>query len=231
MKSPNLVISLCLIPLICLIPVFGLTACTVEEGAEVAADGMEVVGKSLAELPENLRLAAPYLQEDAETAWNGIAGSIEVYAEEFGVSQPTRALTECRRAREKLIAGASFSEVVAGAIRTLTPQDLKQMPPPDLSALNGILPFDIDLSECGDNLSEILNSLDVGQISAILRSEAGYHLIQLVDRDGARVRIGHVVFQVNPAIDSSQDEQPDVAEASDDLTDALAKLAGAIERQ
>lgn len=230
MNTPTRVINLCLVPLICVLPLFGMAACTATEAAEMAADGVEVFQDNLAELPDNLRTAGPYIQDDMEVLWNRVAAGIEVAADEVYMSHPPRPLTEARQVRVKLISGESFEEVVKNATTVLTPEDLKDMPIPDLSTLNGILPFEIDLRACGDNLAEVLNSLDVGQVSAVLRSEAGYHLIQLVDREGTRVRIGHVLFQVDPATDEA-DAPPAEVMPEDLLDEAVEKLVEAIEEQ
>ncbi len=229
MKPTTPLINLCFIPLICVLPLFGSLACSVVEASDIAADGVEAIGNGLSELPDNLREAGPYLQEDLEILWQEISDGIDTYAEEFGVQEPHHPLTRCREVRERLIAGESFNEVIRNAMNELTRDDLENMPISDLNALNRVLPFEVDLAECSGNLADVLNSLDIGQVSAVLRSEAGYHLIQLLDREGGQVKIGHVVFAITPAIED--EPEPEEEEAPDSLLEAISKLSEAVNSQ
>jgi hypothetical protein len=240
MKHTSPLINLCIIPIICILPIFSSTACSTDQASKVANNGAQMVQQNLSQLPENYRVAAPYIQEDLEKLWNNVAGGIEVYGEDLGVHTPTHALAAAKEARERLIAGTSFDDVVKKAQSELTTDDLKNMPTSDLSALDGILPFDIDLTTCGENLAEVLNNLDIGQVSAVLRSEAGYHLIQLINRDGGKVKIGHIIFQVDPTIaDSAAPAVPDQAkspsngatELSESMKQAIERLKEAIKKQ
>jgi len=231
MRLPNYAINLCLIPFICILPVFGLAACTGEQAANAAAYTVETIGQSVADLPENVRVAAPYMQEDLEKLWYSVSGTIEVAAQDIGVSEPPHMLARAQQCREKLISGASFAEVAAKVMSQVTPEDLQNIPSSDLGVLNGILPFEIDLESCGESLAEVLNSLDVGQVSAVLKSEVGYHLIQLIDREGGRVKIGHLVFEVVPATAVADQPPPPTAEEPDPLQQALLKLARALNDQ
>jgi hypothetical protein len=198
MSIRRLYTSLCFIPFICVLPLFGMTACGGVRTSDTGTDSLSAVGQTLVNIHENARVAAPYLKEDLEKLWNNVAGGVQVYAEDLGVGEPPHELVQAEEARERLISGASLEEVLSRAATELTPEDLQQMPSQDLNVLNGVLPFEIDLTTCGENLAEVLNNLDIGQVSAILKSEAGYHLIQVVDRDGMRLKIGHIVFQVIP---------------------------------
>jgi hypothetical protein len=209
-----------------------MTACTADDASNIAANGAQYIGDSLRDLPENYQAAKPYLKEDLQNIWNKVAGGIEVCAEPLGISEPPHELAQAEEARELLISGASFDEVVNKATSELTTQDLEQVPSSDLSVLNGILPFDIDLTTCGENLAEVLNNLDIGQVSAVLQSEAGYHLIQLIDRDGAQVKIGHIIFQVDPTVAEQETPPTDqVAEATNPLTEAVERLAEALKNR
>ncbi len=222
----------CFIPFICVLAAFGLHACTAQQAADTAAGTIQTLGDRVADLPQNVNTAAPYMQQDLEKLWYDVAGTFEACGDNVGVSEPPHPLVEAEAAREKLIAGESFNEVVANATRELTPDDLKSIPSSDLEALNGVLPFEVDLESCGENLAEVLNSLDIGQVSAILKSKAGYHLIQLLDRDGVRVRIGHIVFEIKPADDVPEDEPQEAAAAPmTPFDEAIAKLNKAIEEQ
>ncbi len=232
MKSTRNPIFLCLIPLICVLPMFATMACTVDEAAMATEVGIESFGDQIAELPDTWRDASPYLQEDLERIWNRVAGEVEVYAEEFGVAEPMHPLEDAREARERLIAGESFNDVVRAAMSGLTRDDLEQMPVSDLDILNRVLPFDIDLTQCGESLADVLNALDIGQVSTILQSEQGFHIIQLIDREGGRLKIGHIVFEVNPAIQTAETEEPVDEEASgNSIDDAIARLTRAILEQ
>lgn len=232
MKTSRFPISLCILPFLCVLPMFTMTACTADDASNAAANGAQMVGDSLRNLPENYQAARPYLKEDLQNIWNNVAGGIEVCAEPLGISEPPHELAQAEEARELLISGASFGEVANKASSELTTQDLEQVPASDLSILNGILPFDINLTACGENLAEVLNTLDIGQVSAVLQSEAGYHLIQLIDRDGVRVKIGHIVFQVDPAVaDQETPPSEQVAEATDPLTEAVERLAEALKNR
>jgi hypothetical protein len=222
----------CIIPFLCVLPMFGALACSQDVAVETTTQSMDQIGTAISDLPENARIAAPYLQEDLETLWYSITGNIEVAAQTIGVEEPSHPLAEAQEAREKLISGESFMEVARQAMTQLTKDDLEEMPTSDLGALNGVLPFEIDLESCGENLAEVLNSLDVGQVSAVLKSKVGYHLVQLIDREGGRLRIGHVVFEIDPPDDASQpdesDESEEVATETDPLADAISRLARAI---
>ncbi len=232
MNSRKYLIDLCIIPFLCILPLFGLTACTSEEVTNATALGAETVGNSIADFPDNIRIATPYLQEDLETLWYTVSGSFEVAADTVGVGEPPHALTQARRVREKLISGATLEEVIAHAASRLTPEDLENMPISDLGALNGVLPFDINLESCGESLAEVLNSLDIGQVSAVLKSEVGYHIVQLIDRHGGSVRLGHVVFEVEPGTQvAEQNDVEAVPEVPEPLRDAISRLARAIEDQ
>ena len=167
MKLAKLIIK-CLLPVIAVIPIFTYMACSASRAANVTNDGLNYVGQSVKDLPQNLEAAAPYLKKDLETTWNRLAGTMTVYGERVGISEPSHPLAMAEEAREKLISGESIEEVVAEAQKELTTEDLKEVSSSDLAALNGVLPFDIDLTKCGGNLAEVLNSLDVGQVSAIL---------------------------------------------------------------
>jgi hypothetical protein len=208
-----------------------MTSCTAGQAAGTASKGAVQVGQAFSDFQENAKVAAPYLQEDLEKLWNTVAGNIEVYGADMnrGATEPT-ALVEAEQAREKLISGGSFADVVAKASTELSQDDLSKMPTSDLTALNGILPFDIDLSTCGENLAEVLKTLDIGQVSAILKSDAGYHLIQVIDRDGARFKIGHVVFLVDPNKDQTPASTKD-AKVPDPMKEAIERLAEALNGQ
>ncbi|MFH1676581.1 MAG: peptidylprolyl isomerase, partial [bacterium] len=189
---------------------------------------LNYVGQSVKELPRNFEAAAPYLKKDLEKTWNHVAGTMTVYGEQIGISEPSHPLAMAEEAREKLISGENFEEVVAEAQKELTTEDLKEVPSSNLAALNGVLPFEIDLAKCGGNLAEVLNSLDVGQVSAILKSKAGYHLIKLIDRDGAKVKIGHIVFEIKPETETAEEPAVKDADAGGPLKEAIAKLTQAI---
>lgn len=232
MKSTRNPIYLCLIPLICVLPMFGTMACTVDEAAMAAEVGSESFGNQIAELHETWNDASPYLQEDLERLWHRIAGEVEIYAEELGIAEPMHPLEDAREARERLIAGESFNDVVRAAMSGLTHDDLEQMPASDLNVLNRVLPFDIDLTQCGESLADVLNALDIGQVSAILQSEQGFHIIQLIDREGGRLKIGHIVFEINPAIQTAETEEAVDEEASGNpIDEAIARLTRAIHGQ
>lgn len=225
MITKNLAINACFIPFLCILPVFTLSACTVREMTDIASQSAQTIGTSLASFPENAKAAAPYLQEDLEKLWRNVSAGIEIAKSQVGIAEPPHELSEANKARELLIAGESIEEVARKASETLTEEDLKKIPSSDLKVLNGVLPFEIDLTTCGENLAEILNHLDIGQISAVLQSEAGYHLIKLIDRDGMKVKIGHVVFQVVPETDSSQPASVQEAELSDPMKEAVERLS------
>jgi len=219
----------CIIPFLCVLPLFSIAACSQDVAIDTTTRSVEQIGTAITDLPENARIAAPYLQEDLEILWYSVTGNIEVAAQTIGVEEPSHPLSEAQEAREKLISGASFMEVARQAMTQLTEEDMEAMPVSDLGALNGVLPFEINLESCGENLAEVLNALDVGQVSAVLKSKVGYHLVQLIDREGGRLRVGHVVFEIDPDDDASQPEEPEkVATEYDPLEDAISRLARAI---
>jgi hypothetical protein len=229
MRLNRLFLNLCIIPFICVIPLFGTSACSSDQATDIATQGASTVQQSISDLSENAQAAAPYIQEDLEKLWGTMAGNIDVYAEQLGVEQPSHELVCAEEAREKLISGESFNDVVAKALSELTPEDLQGVSSQELNQLNGILPFDIDLTTCGENLAEVLNNLDIGQVSAILQSDAGYHLIQVIDRDGMNVKIGHILFQVVPPAGDQATQPPSQdTEASDPLNEAFEHLTEAL---
>jgi len=232
MKISRNVIKYCFLPFLVVLPIFGNLACSDSDQAlDSASATLNEVGKRIVEFPENVETAAPYLKEDISTVWSNLSNQFETYTEDVTVannSQPEQ-LQQAMETRDRLISGDSFSEVVDEAMSTLTTDDLENMPTSSLSSLNGVLPFEIDVETCGENLAEVLNNLDIGQVSAILQSEFGYHLIQVLDENGGSLRIGHVVFEIDPSEDAAEESAPDmVAEEADPLQDAIAKLTGYI---
>lgn len=221
-------INLCFLPILCVIPLFGSVSCADAEASGLATDGYDYVKERVEELPENAKIAAPYIQEDLEILWHNVAGNVEVYAADLGIEEPPHPLAEANEFRDKLISGASFEELVAEVYENITPQDLRNMPSDDLKALNGILPFDVDLSTCGETLADVLNSLDIGQVSAVLRSEDGFHVIQLLNREGGRLRIGHVIFEIAPVSETTAPEN-DRASSDTPYEAAMKKMNWAME--
>ena len=219
----NLIKSIFL-PFLFIFPLLGYIACTSDVSLRRTDNAFDTLGQSIADIPENVEAAAPMIQGDIKGLWADVSDQMVVYGEGIGISEPPHPLAEAEEAREKLISGASFREVVANAMGQITPDDLANIHSSELARLNGILPFEIDVNKCGESLAEVLNSLDIGQVSAVLQSSEGYHLIQLIDRNGANVRIGHLLFQVDPnANDQSQvsDKPTGYDEAVEKLTKVL----------
>ncbi len=223
---------------------FGILSCSEQEALDTASLTLDTINDTISTLPENFEAAAPMLQEDLETLWYNVSGTVETYAHDIGVSEPEHPLADnsattdeplqlAEEAREQLISGTTFNELLATAAAHLTQNDLENIETTDINALNGILPFDVDLESCGENMAEVLNSLDIGQVSAILQSELGYHLIQVLDRNGGRVQIGHIIFEIDPQVelaDESTDENL-IAEETDPVQDAISRLAGILDNQ
>lgn len=229
MKLSKYLINSIIIPFLIVLPMLSQIACTAEIAADTANGTLDDIGQSLTQLSGNVQSAAPYLQKDLEDLWLSVSGDIEVYAEEVGISNSSHPLAQAEDTRDKLIAGETFNEVLAKAANQLTTDDLENMPIHDLSALNGVLPFELNLDSCGENLAEVLNSLDIGQVSAILKSEAGFHLIQLLDRNGGSVRIGHVVFEVDPSEEVPESPMDTTAKNPDPFDEAMNKLTRVLE--
>jgi len=224
MNPFNNLIKSVILPFLFIFPLLGYIACTSDIALQKTDNTFDALGQSIADIPENVEAAAPMIQGDLKGLWSEVSGDMVVYAEGIGISEPPHPLAEAEEAREKLISGASFREVVANAMSQITPDDLANIHSTELARLNGILPFEIDVNECGESLAEVLNSLDIGQVSAVLQSPEGYHLIQLIDRNGANVRIGHLIFQVDPYTDNTQlasDKPAGYDEAVEKLTKFL----------
>jgi len=232
MKLSRTLINYCFIPILCVLPMCGLLSCTSQRALDTTSATFDMIGQSISDLPENVEAASPMLQKDLQNVWNRVAGQLEVVAEDAGLSEPPHPLAEAEQVRETLIAGASFNELLANASNNLETEDLQNINTGDIGSLNGILPFDIDLESCGENLAEVLNSLDVGQVSAVLQSEMGYHLIQLIDRNGGRIRIGHLVFEVEPTPELAEEPTDEkIAQEENPLQDAISQLASVLDDQ
>jgi hypothetical protein len=223
--STRTIKNLCLIPFVLLMPIFGGIACTAEEAAIATADTLAVVGEGITDLSTNLKEAGPYFKDDLQAIWYDMTGTIEPYHSTIDPVNTPEALAQAQDTRDKLISGANWSDLVMNAANQITSEDYKQINDGDYGALNGILPFEINVDSVGEDLAAVLNSLDIGQVSAILQSEIGYHLIQLLDEHGGQIRIGHVVFQVEPTLDEPAPEQEEVVAEADPLEEALNRLA------
>lgn len=223
--STQTIKNLCLIPFVLLMPIFGGIACTVEEAAGATADALTVVGEGLSDLSINLKEAGPYIEDDLQAIWYDMSETIEPYHETIDPVHTPQALAQAQDTRDKLISGASWSDLVANAANQFTSEDFERINDGDYGALNGILPFEINVDSVGEDLAAVLNSLDIGQVSAILQSEVGYHLIQLLDEHGGQIRIGHVVFQIEPTLDESVAVREEVVAEADPVEEALNRLA------
>ena len=53
-------------------------------------------------------------------------------------------------------------------------------------------------------------NLKVGEVSQVLESKAGFHIIQLIERRGERINVRHILFQPKPSVN-------DIAKAKQDL--------------
>jgi len=216
MNTSTKAIKSVILPLLFIFPLMGIMACS----SDTTNQAFDRLGETIADIPENVETASPMIQDDLENIWADVSGQMEVYAAEIGLEEPSHPLADAQDARDKLISGTSFRDVVANASNEVTTEDLTGIHADELAGLNGILPFDIDITKCGETLAEVLNSLDIGQVSSILETEQGFHLIKLIDRDGARVRIGHLVFEIDPQLE----EEPTVADQPEGMDEAIAKL-------
>lgn len=124
MKLSRILINYCLIPILCIVPIFGAIACSVEEGSVYTANAVEKIGNSIVNFPENLRTAAPYMQEDVTTWWCEVSGSAEAYAQEVGLHEPLHTLAVNPGEDKPVISGSSFSDVLRKARNLITPSDL-----------------------------------------------------------------------------------------------------------
>lgn len=223
--STHTIKKLCLIPFVLLMPIFGGIACTVEKAAGATAEALTVVGEGLSDLSMNLKEAGPYIEDDLQAIWYDMSETIEPYHETIDPVHTPQALEQAQDTRDKLISGTSWSDLVANAANQFTSEDFERINDGDYGALNGILPFEINVDSVGEDLAAVLNSLDIGQVSAILQSEVGYHLIQLLDEHGGQIRIGHVVFQIEPTLDESVAVREEVVAEADPVEEALNRLA------
>jgi hypothetical protein len=229
MKLSKLIIKkLCILPLVILLPPLGTTACTAQKALNSAADVLKGAGDGMAIMSDSLREAAPSIQDDLENAWYRLSGDMREVPETVDLSQTPPALAEAQEARDKLISGASFADMVSNAASQVTAEDIERINSGDFGALNGILPFEIDVNSVSEDLAAVLNSLDIGQVSAILQSDAGYHLIQLLDENGGHIRIGHLLFQVDPVAGEPTVEEPTIDEPGEEPAEELNPLQQAI---
>lgn len=226
----------CILPLIFLLPSLTGTACSTEAVVNSTADAFEAVGDGMGILSENLRESAPYIEDDLENAWYSLTGEMKEVPWTMDTAATPPELAQAQETRDKLISGANFGDLIANATNMITSEDIERINNSDFGALNGILPFEINVDSVGEDLAAVLNALDIGQVSAILESEIGYHLIQLLDDNGGHIRIGHMVFQVTPAggVDEPVAEEPsDIQQAEDvdPLQQAINRLAEIAERE
>ncbi|MCX6647233.1 MAG: peptidylprolyl isomerase [bacterium] len=204
--STSTIKKFCIVPLIFLLPPLGGFACTTTAALNTTADVLNAAGDGINAMSDNIREEAPYLEQDLEAAWYNLAGTMGPAPVSADPATASPALAEAQEAREKLISGSSVADLVANATNLVTAEDIERINNGDFGALNGILPFEINVNSVGEDLAAVLNSLDIGQVSAILKSQAGYHLIQLLDENGGNIRIGHLIFQVDPTAEPATNE-------------------------
>ena len=214
--TPLAIKKYCIVPLIFFLPTLGGIACSTQAALNTTADALHAAGNGINTVSDNLREAAPFIEEDLENAWYNLTGNMSEIYETTDFAQNSPALAEAQEARDKLISGTSIAELVANASNLITTDDVERINNGDFGSLNGILPFEINVESVGEDLAAVLNSLDIGQVSAILQSEVGYHLVQLLDENGGQIRIGHLVFQVDP-VEETVDEPVEEATATEEL--------------
>jgi hypothetical protein len=231
--SKSIIKKFCIVPLIFLLPPLGGLACSTSAALNTTADVLNAAGDGINSMSDNIREEAPYIEQDLEAAWYDLAGTMGPAPVSADALTESPALAEAEEAREKLILGTSVSDLVTNATNMVTAEDIERIKNGDFGALNGILPFEIDVNSVGEDLAAVLNSLDIGQVSAILKSQAGYHLVQLLDENGGHIRIGHLLFQIDPGVEPSTDEtaveetpaDAVPAENADPVQQALDRLA------
>jgi hypothetical protein len=231
--STSIIKNLCIVPLIFLLPPLGGLACTTQAALNTTADVLNAAGNGINAMSDNIREEAPYIEQDLEAAWYNLAGTMGPAPVSADPVTESTALAEAQEARDKLISGTNVSDLVSNATNLVTAEDIDRIKNGDFGALNGILPFEINVNSVGEDLAAVLNSLDIGQVSAILKSQAGYHLVQLLDENGGNIRIGHLIFQVDPGAEPAADEataedtstETVPAENADPFQQALNRLA------
>ena len=99
------------------------------------------------------------------------------------------ALDKITEIKKQLDAGADFAELAK-----------KYSQDPGTAARGG----DLGFIDRGDFVKEVAFSLKENQISDIVESPFGFHIIQLLERRGEKIRTRHILIQLQP---DEQDEQ------------------------
>ncbi len=97
------------------------------------------------------------------------------------------ALSRIQAARARIVNGESF-ETVAKEVSD------------DPSAGNGgLLPGWYQPGDLDPDFEAAADSLQIGELSQPIRTQYGYHLIEVVDRDGPKYQVRHVLAMVKPS--------------------------------
>lgn len=117
-----------------------------------------------------------------------------------GENSQSEALTRINAIKEQLAAGADF-----GALATEYSED------PASASRDG----DLGFTKRGDfvrEFEEVAFNLEPGQISDVVQTQFGFHIIKLVERRGEQIRTSHILIRLTPTAD---DEKTIVQKLSD----------------
>jgi peptidyl-prolyl cis-trans isomerase SurA len=109
-----------------------------------------------------------------------------------GESSTQAALTRIRDIKSKLDKGADFAELA------------KEYSEDPATAKRG---GDLGFTKRGDfvkEFEEIAFSLSIGQVSDIVQTQFGFHIIKLNERRGEQIRTSHILLQVRPGAEDAQ---------------------------
>lgn len=97
-----------------------------------------------------------------------------------------------RRARERMTAAREM--IVAGQSFELIAEDASDDPSRTRGGMLGwFSPGDLDA-----DFEATVDTLHVNQLSDVIKTQFGYHLIEVLERDGARFKVRHILAMVQP---------------------------------
>ncbi len=118
--------------------------------------------------------------------------------------QEQAAQDKVEQARARIVGGEAFEDIA---------REVSEDPTANRGGMLGWF----DRGDLDPDFQAAVDSLDFGQISAPVRTRFGYHLIEVLERDGSRFSVRHILVLIEPT-------GPDLERAHKDAEAALARL-------